>query len=239
MRIIGQAVCGSGEADRYMEDTLKEFKRLCDDVVVCCCNAGIKEKALLRKYRCRYYDEDREWGKFQYNIKTDLLKRIILLSPDWILPLDMDETMPSVDRKILEDLTKNREACQFYVVNLIDDMEHYSPPLSFRNVRFYKNIKGMETQFLKKALHCGNATPYFYCLPAKETFVPHILLHTGLMKKEDRLRKAERYSKYDPRAVYKDVSYYDALSSDYIIKKEYSQNNVIEKLQEEYNKIHK
>ncbi|MFA5432970.1 MAG: hypothetical protein WC319_08900 [Candidatus Paceibacterota bacterium] len=229
LRIIGQAVVGSGEADRYMEDTLKEFKRLCDDVVVCCCNAGIKEKALLRKYRFRYYDDDREWGFKQPYIKTDLLKRIIQLSPDWILPLDMDETMPSVNREILESLTKGREACQFYVTNLWNDEQHYAKALSFYNVRFYKNKKGMETQFLKKPVHCGNAPPYFYSIPAKQTYVPHILLHKGLMKKEDRLKKVERYRIYDPNAIHKGEQYYNSLSSDGT-GSEYNQQAVLLKL---------
>jgi len=219
-----------------MEDTLKEFKRLCNDVIVCCCNAGIKEKALLRKYQIRYYDDDREWGLKQPYIKTDLLKRIISLSPDWILPLDMDETMPSVDRNILEDLTKNREACQFYVTNLWNDEQHYAKALSFFNVRFYKYISGMETQFLRKPVHCGNAPPYFYSIPAKKSYVPHILLHKGLMTKESRLKKIERYNIYDPNAVYKGEQYYKTLAMEGS-GSEYKQEEVIERIQELTNKL--
>ena len=120
--------------------------------------------------------------------------------------------MPTIDREILEELTKNREACQFYVVNLWNDITHYSKALSFYNVRFYKHIPGMETQFLRKPVHCGNAPPYFYSIPAKYSYVPHILLHKGLMKQESRTRKIERYAIYDPRAIHKGESYYNALS---------------------------
>ena len=51
MRIVGQLVCGQGEADRYLEDTLKEFKRLCDDVVICLAGMGdfSKEETFLLK----------------------------------------------------------------------------------------------------------------------------------------------------------------------------------------------
>ena len=70
----------------------------------------------------------------------------------------------------------------------------------------------METQFLRKPVHCGNAPPYFYSIPAKYSYVPHILLHKGLMKQESRTRKIERYAIYDPRAIHKGESYYNALS---------------------------
>jgi hypothetical protein len=237
MKIIGQGVCGPNETNKYLEDTLKEFKRLCDDVIICTCNAGIKEKALIRKYGFRQYEDDRIWGKQQPNIKRDLLKRIIQLSPDWILPLDMDETMPTVDRQILEGLTKGREACQFYVTNLWNDELHYAKALSFYNVRFYKNIPEMETQFLRKPVHCGNAPPYFYTKPAIETYVPHILLHKGLMKKEDRMQKVLRYQQFDPKAEHKGSQYYESLEVDGS-GSEYIEQEVINKLIEQYNKIH-
>ena len=196
-KFVGQMVCGPGEANRYLEETLKEFERLCDDVIICLCGEGdfTKEEMLLRKYQFRYYHDTREWGKLQYEIKTDLLKRIVQLNPTWVVPLDSDETLPTVNREILEELTKGRSSCQMYVTNLWNDEEHYARALSFFNVRFYKNIKGMETQFLRKNLHCGNAPPYFYSLPAKESYVPHLLKHKGLMLKKDRLKKIERYNR--------------------------------------------
>lgn len=232
MRIVGQLMCGLGEADRYLEETLKEFKRLCDDVIVCLCNAGPREEMLVRKYGFRSYRDDREWGYNQYKIKTDLLKRIVQLEPDWILVLDADETVPTVDRAILEQLTVGRESCQFYVTNLWNDEQHYAQALGFFNVRFYKHNLGMETQFLRKPVHCGNAPPFFYSKPAIESYVPHILLHKGLMKKEDRERKIERYNIYDPNAVHKGAQYYEALAFEGD-GSEYKQEEVINKITNE------
>lgn len=233
MKIVGQLVCGPGEADRYLEATLKEFKRLCDDVIVCLCNAGPKEKKLVRKYDFRSYEDNREWGKEQPNIKTRLLKTILLLKPDWILVLDGDETLPTVTRETLESLTVGREACQFYVTNLWNDFNHYSRGLSFWNVRFYKADESKGTQFLRKQVHCGNAPPYFYTLSAKKSYVPHILLHTGLMLKEDRMRKVARYQMYDPNAVHKGRDYYDALASD-SSGTWYNEKEIINKLENYY-----
>ena len=211
MKIVGQLVCGAGEADRYMEDTLKEFRRLCDDVIIATCNAGPRELKLLDKYDFRHYRDDRIWGRQQPNIKTDLVKKIHKLGADWILPMDADETMPTVTRETLETLTIGRESCYFYVVNLWNDEQHYSRALSFWNIRFYKADPSKGTQFLRKPLHCGNAPPYFYNQAAKSAYVPHILLHKGLMLPADRLAKAERYRLYDPDAIHKGREYYDAL----------------------------
>lgn len=238
IKIVGQGVCGPNEADKYLEETLKEFKRLCDDVIIVTCNAGPKEKMLIRKYGFRSYEDNREWGKHQPDIKTDLLERIVQLEPDWILPLDMDETMPTVDRSILEELTKGRSSCQFYVTNLWNDEEHYARALCFFNVRFYKHTLGMETQFLRKPVHCGNAPPLFYSYPAKESYVPHLLLHKGLMLKEDRMKKIKRYQEYDPNAVHKGEQYYDALKVEGS-GTEYNQEKVIEYITTEINKFNK
>lgn len=227
MKIVGQLVCGPNE--KYLEETLKDFARLCDDVIVATCNATEKEKKLLDQYDFRHYEDNREWGKHQPDIKTDLLKKIHALGADWILVLDADETVPTLDRPKLEALTQGREACHLYVVDLWNDENHYSKTLSFWNVRFYKADPSKGTQFLRKPLHCGNAPPYFYILPAKRTYVPHILLHRGLMQRDDRHKKAERYRIYDPNAEYKGKDYYDALTMDGT-GTEYRQDEVMKKL---------
>lgn len=235
MRIIGQLVCGPGEADRYLKETLEEFKRLCDDVIVCLCNAGEAEKKLIKSYDFRAYSDNREWGKFQPYIKTDLLKKITKLGAEYILVLDSDETVPTIQsRSALERLStigenKCAEACQFYVANLWNDTNHYSRTLSFWNVRYYRCDPSKGQQFLKKPLHCGNAPPYFYTLSARQSYVPHILLHKGLMKAEDRQRKAERYNIYDPNAEFKGREYYDALLNNGI-GTVYNQQEVLNKI---------
>lgn len=211
MKIVGQLVCGPGEATRYLKHTLSDFKRICDDIIVCLCNATEAEEKMVRAFDFRYYRDDREWGRWQYAIKTDLLRRIRLLEPDWILALDADESIPTLDRKSIEDLSQNRRAMQLYVVNLWDDEEHYARELGFWNVRLYDAHASGENQFLRKPVHCGNAPPFFYALPAKETYVPHILLHRGLMEEQVRARKVIRYDTYDPFAIHKGREYYDAL----------------------------
>lgn len=229
MKIIGQCVVGPGEADKYLKETLDEFKRLCDDAVIATCNAGIKEKRLIKKYGFWQYEDNREWGIDQPNIKTDLLKKIIKLNPDWILVLDADETVPTVKRNDLKQMADNRESCYFFIVDLWNDNKHYSKALSFWNVRFYKPNSARGLQFLRKNLHCGNAPPYYYTLSAKSSYVPHILLHKGLMNPKDRLKKVERYNIYDPNAVFKGRDYYDALL-DIGNKAEYNQDEVQTKL---------
>jgi hypothetical protein len=230
MKIIGQLVCGPGEAGRWLEETLKEFARLCDDVVVCLCNATAAEEAMVRRFDFRCYRDDREWGRHQFSIKTGLLQRIHLLRGDWILALDADETVPTIQsRGDLAAISVGREACHFYVVDLWNAPDRYSKTLSFWNIRFYKSDPSRGVQFIRKPVHCGNAPPYFYSLPAKSTFVPHILLHKGLMLPADRLKKAARYELYDPRAIHKGREYYDALVANWS-GSEYNQSDVLNKI---------
>lgn len=217
MKIVGQLVCGPGEADRYLEDTLKEFKRLTDETIVCLCNAGEKEKELVERYGFQHYEDNREWGRWQYEIKTGLLARIresVGYQPEYILALDADETVPTLDRTKLERIAEGRESCHLYVVNLWNDESRYSKALSFWNVRVYRMPSEGNSQFTRKPVHCGNAPPVAYAVPPAQSYVPHILLHKGLMKKEDRMRKVERYQRYDPNAIHKGREYYDALSHD-------------------------
>ena len=81
MRIIGVGVCGLNE--RYLEATLKEFKRLCDDVLIATNNADEKTIELIDKYKFNHYEDNREWGVYQPSLKTDLLTKAGELKPDY------------------------------------------------------------------------------------------------------------------------------------------------------------
>ena len=85
-------------------------------------------------------------------------------------------------------------------------------------------------QFLRRPVHCGNAPPYFYSLPAKQTYVPHILMHRGLMNPNDRKNKTIRYEKYDPYAIHKGEEYYDSLKIE-ATGSIYDQEQILQKLQ--------
>lgn len=209
MKIVGLGVCGEGEADRYMRTTLDVFKRLCDDAIIVTNNASQKEKDLIKEYGYWQYEDNREWGLHQPTIKTELLKKILKLKPDWIIPLDMDEEM-LITRDEFEKMTEGKVSFYCYIVNMWNDLQHYAKGLSFFNIRAFKNTEEGGTQYLKKPVHCGLAPPYYYQLG---TYVPIVVKHYGLMKREDRMKKVERYKKYDPRAIHKGRLYYNALSS--------------------------
>lgn len=208
-KIIGLMVCGPGETDRYLQKPLEQFKNLCDDAVICLNGEDKKRDRLIKKYGFWAYRDDREWGRYQPNIKTDLLTRIAKMKPDWIVPLDADEEFADMTREKLEELTDKKRACYFYIVNHWDDESHYHRGLSFWNIRYFKLLPAMGLQYLKKALHCGLAPPYAYNYG---TYVPYIVRHYGLMKQEDRDKKVERYKKYDPSAKYKSNLYYEAIA---------------------------
>ena len=202
----------AGPNEKYIEDTLKEFVRLCDDVIIATNNADDDTKKLIKKYGFWQYEDNREWGLYQPDIKTDLLRRAGKLRPDWIIALDMDEKFaPEFTRAEAERLTAQKEiAFYFLVVNLYNDKDHFVHGQGiqrFWNIRFFKYLSD-NTVYQKKSLHCGLAPPIYYY---KGWHAPFYLEHYGLMDKKDRDRKAERYAKYDPTGKFKSKVYYDDL----------------------------
>ena len=212
MKIVGLMVCGPGEVDRFLRRPLEQFKKLCDDVVICLNGNDENRDRVIKDYGFWSYHDDREWGIYQPKIKTDLLKRIGKLRPDWVLPLDADEEMVDMTRQTLEEISSERRACYYYIVNLWNDEFHYKRAISFWNIRFFKFMPSMGLEYIKKPVHCGLAPPYAYTFG---TYVPHLVRHYGLMKSEDREKKVERYSRYDPQAKHLGLkSWYDALRQD-------------------------
>lgn len=230
-KIVGIGVAGPGEADRYMRATLEEYKRLCDDVLIVTCNATQKEKDLLDEYRFKHYEDNREWGKEQPNIKTDLLTKAGGLSPDWIIALDMDEVFaPEFTREEANRLAGGDEiAWYFLVVNLYNDREHFAHDAGiqrFWNIRFYRFLPEHGLQFQRKNLHCGLGPPIAY---KYGWHAPYYLEHFGLMKSEDRLKKAERYAQYDPNRIFKPGAYYDDLQRE-LKMREFDRAGLLRKL---------
>lgn len=233
MKIVGIGVAGPGEASRYMRATLEEFKRLCDEVIIVTCNATTKEKNLIKKYGFKTYEDNREWGKDQPNIKTDLLTKAGELSPDWIIALDMDEIFaPEFTREEALRLASGDEiAWYFLIVNLYNDREHFAHDVGiqrFWNIRFYKYAPEHGLQFQRKNLHCGLGPPIMY---KYGWHAPYYVEHYGLMEKEDRQRKAERYKQYDPRAVFKNRVYYEDLERE-LVPHEFDRKQLLRKLSE-------
>ena len=234
MRITGIMVVGEGEADRYLENSLKEFKRLCDNALIATNNADQKTKDLIDKYGYERYEDNREWGKEQPNIKTDLLTRAgHTYAPDWIIAIDADEVFcPSFTRDVAETLAEGQEiAWYFMVVNLYNDEKHFAHSVGiqrFWNIRFYKYMPEYGLQFQRKNLHCGLGPPITY---KYGWHAPYYLLHYGLMKPEDRARKAERHRKYDPTKRFKAGAYYDELLQELPLR-EFDGEGLLAKLRE-------
>lgn len=208
MRIVSIGVCGPNE--KYLAENLNQRALLADDVIIVGNHIDDASKKLIKKFGFWFYEDDREWGKAQPFIKTDLLKRAGKLQPDWILACDMDEIYDeSFDRPSAENLARSGGiGWYFYIVNLWNDRSHFHRGLSFWNIRFYRFAPEYGLEFQRKALHCGLGPPIVYHYG---NYAPYLLKHYGLMDPEARQKKIERYEKYDPNAVYKDRSYYDAL----------------------------
>jgi hypothetical protein len=231
MRIIGIMVCGPHE--KYLKKSLDEFKRLCDDAIIATNNADDDTKALIDEYGYHHYEDNREWGKYQPDIKTDLLTKAGELKPDWIIAIDADEVFaPEFTREEAERLANTGEiAYYFLVVNLYNDEQHFAHSKGiqrFWNIRFYKYAPEYGLQFLKKALHCGLGPPIAY---KYGWHAPYYLLHYGLMLPEDRARKQARYHKYDPTKKFKAGAYYDELGQELPMRK-FDPEGLLRKLKE-------
>lgn len=218
--IVGIGVCGAGEAGRYMRKSMEEYKRLCDHILIATCNATDEEKKMLDEYGFDHYEDNREWGIDQPNIKTTLLKKAgEKYNPGWIIAIDMDEVFaPTFTKeKALEMMNGEEIAYYFLVVNLYNDEQHYAHDAGiqrFWNIRFYKYLPELGLEFQRKNLHCGLGPPIMY---KYGWHAPFYLLHYGLMKKEDRDKKVQRYNQYDPNARFKDRIYYDNLQQDLLM----------------------
>lgn len=232
MRIIGLMVCGGGEADRYLEGSLQEFERLCDDAMIALNNGTQAEIDLIEKYGFTWYADDREWGVDQPNIKTDLLKKIgEEMNPDWIIALDADERFaPEFTRDVAEKLVEQQEiAFHFMVVNLYNDENHFAHGAGvqrFWNIRFYKYLPEYGLQFQRKNLHCGLAPPIMY---QYGWYAPFYLAHYGLIESKDRQRRVDRYATYDPQARFKNRVYYDDLAREMPVF-EFDRQGLLDKL---------
>lgn len=231
MRIIGIGVIGPNE--KYLERTLKEFKRLCDDVLLATNNADKATIKLIDDYGFNHYEDNRVWGIHQPSIKTDLLTRASAYNPDWIIALDADEVFaPSFTRAEAERLAQTGEiAYYFLIVNLYNDEQHFAHSKGiqrFWNIRYYKYMPEYGLQFLKKNLHCGLGPPITY---QYGWHAPYYVLHYGLMDKADRERKQARYREFDPTKRFKAGAYYDELGQE-LPMREFDAEGLLRKLSE-------
>jgi len=207
-KVIGYGLCGPGEANRYMRETMECFKRLCDEVVIVCNNCDQAELNLIDEYGFTRVNDRREWGTHQWRIKQDFIERDIKQianDGDVLVCLDMDEVLSERCTKqwLLE---APLDAYHVFIVDLWNDPQHFKPESCFWNVRIWK--WNGETKFKAKPVHCGLAPEWTYHY---HRHAPFLLLHKGLMDEESRLRKIKRYEKYDPHAEHLDRRYYDML----------------------------
>lgn len=210
-KVIGYGICGPGESQRYMDETMRCFQRLCDEVIILCNNCDQAELDLIDSYGFKRVTDRREWGAHQWRIKQDFIERDIVKlanEGDVIVCLDMDEVLS--DRCTKEWLMEAPlDAYHVFIVDLWNNPQHFKLESCFWNVRIWK--WNGETKFKAKPVHCGLAPEWAYHY---HRHAPFLLLHKGLMAKEDRLRKIKRYEKYDPHAEHLDKRYYDMLKSD-------------------------
>lgn len=204
--IIGFGVCGPNE--KRLQQTLDEFRRLCDHTVIVGNNIDKESERLIESYGFTLWHDDREWGKEQHVIKQNAVIRLSEFNPDWVITMDMDERFDEAfTREEAENLCdRGGYGYFFYIANLYDD--GYSKEWSFWNNRMFRYTANMN--FAAKSLHCGLAPELHW---KNSNYAPFVLWHYGLKDKEDRNKKVQRYATYDPNAQFIGRAYYDFLAS--------------------------
>lgn len=212
VRIVGYGLCGPNE--KYLEQTLKEFKRLCDDTIILCNNATESEVGLIKKYGFQIVYDNREWGKMQHVMKHEFVKNhVAKLSPDATICLDMDERFPAhVSREDFIKLLELGHSFYFPFVTLWDDGHNEDNVLW--NIRLWKwseanNVGPYFFEWEQKPLHCGLAPKWAYYQGRYANFP---VIHYGLKDKADRERKySKRYAVYDQKQELGPSGYYERL----------------------------
>lgn len=232
MKILGYGLCGPGEADRFLDITLKQF-RICDTVVILLNNATNKEEEKIKSYGYNTVVDNREWGRYQWLIKQDFVRHIAEThNPDWFLALDMDERLDTtLTRDTLEDIFRGiHNSYHTLIIDLWDD--GYVPEMSFWKVQMWRHVREFGYEFNKKSLHCGLVPKW-----AMETgaYAPHAVIHYGLKDIEERHRRVERYAKYDPDAKLLGAAYYRSLSSD-VEATPFNEKRVVSEIKKEVNR---
>lgn len=212
-------VVGPGEAGRQLEPVLRQLE-WCDEICIVMNNldADNATRKLCEEYGTILCTDNREWGKEQWRIKQDALAGFakLVAAPHletWIWCLDADEIFdPRFDRDMAEKMMAGKDvAWYFWCLNLWNDPDHVRLDMSFPNIRFYRLMPELGLHFESQALHCGLAPKYAYRYGSQSALW---FKHYGLMRREDRLRKIERYDKYDPKAVFIGRSWYDGLRNE-------------------------
>lgn len=218
MKICGFCVVDDKNSD-FASKTFKNLKDVCDDVFIVLNGASRKLEKLIDFYKFSYWIDGREWGFHQSLIKEEgLLALGKKFAPDWVLALDADEQLcKKLDRKALEELANTEEqSWYFWFEQFWNDYEHVLPSLGNWDVRYFKYSERNGFHYERKPVHCGMAPKWAYQIGF---YAPYFIKHYGLMRPEDRLRKVERYKKYDPKAQWCSRDYYLSLEGDYPTEK--------------------
>jgi hypothetical protein len=194
-----------------LRQTLDEFARLCDTTIILCNNTPSELVDVIRSYGFEIVFDHREWGKYQWQMKEDFVKKHVMEKrPDLCICLDMDEVFDKelTKEKLLELYNEPHEAYYFWIVNLWDD--GYCRERNFWNIRAWKPVKENGLEWKRTPVHCGLAPAWAYHYGY---YSPYLLKHYGLKDAERRKLKSERYDTYDPKSQFMQPEYYKSLRS--------------------------
>lgn len=209
MKIVGAMVVGKDEGERWLKPCLEQFNIL-DGALIVQNNVDAKTKLVIEESGFNTYEDNREWGICQNKIKESLAKNLDIFKPDWVVSLDADEFLEKqLTREKLEELASQSYdiAYYFWCIEFWDSADQYREDFTFDDVRFWKYLPNL-LSFRNTPVHCGMAPEWNY---RWGTHSGYFFKHYGLLKREDRLKKVERYEKYDNKGIYLPKQWYESL----------------------------
>jgi len=236
MKIYGMLICGRGEAKRYLKRTLTKLSELCDKIFVW--GDGCEKETInlcLSFPKVRFFLSEPLWQKgYQPYIKENLLSIIYKENPDWIICCDADEEFDKTfTRETAEHYAKlGGIAYYFLMITLWDSEKTFRKDGGwvFWNVRMFKARKDLPINYLKTPVHCGLAPKWAYEYGVQ---IPHLVKHYGYLKEKDRIKKAERYKKLDPKQRFQSPSWYKSFFTQPSLE-EFNEDKILENLKKKF-----
>jgi glycosyltransferase involved in cell wall biosynthesis len=202
--LIG-AMLVRNEAGRYLERVLEQMRLICDKLIVLDDCSTDDTPEICRAYGAEVFYSDRSyWGtnelrqrKFLWELATHEAK-----DGDWILCLDADEIIPSINLLLEKIKQAEQLGCDGLGFNLYDmwDENHYRDDALWNAhtrdwVMCVRYDPKKDYRWRQTKLHCGRF-PVNACNKVGSTGLA--IQHWGWSRPEDRKAKYLRYMRADP-----------------------------------------
>lgn len=207
------------EEGRYLEEVLKHAVKYIDNAVII--NDASTDrteeicKNILKDIPHRIITNETSLFSKEYKLRRQQWDETIKTDPDWILSLDADEIFEDRIITQIKELTKNKHV-DAYLFRLYDmwNENYYREDMYWNAHKRYTTFliryqPRFKYRFTKTNQHCGRFPNNINNLPSAKSEIR--LKHFGWARKEDRLKKYNRYMELDGKGKYGNIEQYESI----------------------------